>query len=118
MRKNITHRLSIAFKTAKIHSPSVYQHFLQYKLIYRRTVTNSLLKKMKITNSDLCHSCKETETIEHAYLNCTNTVRLWVNSIAWVRDIHDPHFAIALKRSLAVHLTTKLQICSLSVSEM
>ena len=50
---------------------------------------------MKITDSDLCHSCKETETIEHAYLNCTNTARLWVNSIAWVRDIHDPHFAIS-----------------------
>ena len=42
-----THRLSIAFKTAKIHSPSVYQHFLQYVLIYRRTVTNSLLKEWR-----------------------------------------------------------------------
>ena len=113
-----THRLSIAFKTAKIHSPSVYQHFLQYVQIYRRTVTNSLLKKMKITDSDLCHSCKETETIEHAYLNCTNTARLWVNSIAWVRDIHDPHFAISDFEKIFGCSSTKLQICSLSVSEM
>ena len=89
------HIISMAFKTAKMFSPSIYQYFLQYKLIHRRTVTNILLKKMKIIDTDLCYFCKEIETIEHAYLNCANSASLWVNSIAWVRNIHDPHFIVS-----------------------
>ena len=87
--------LHTAFKTAKIHSPSAYQHFLQYKLLHRRTATNKLLKKMKISDSELCHFCNETETIEHVYIECLNSSRLWTNTVAWVRDIHDPHFIIS-----------------------
>ena len=50
---------------------------------------------MKITDSELCHFCNETETIEHAYLECRNSSRLWINIVSWVRDIHDPHFIIS-----------------------
>ena len=90
-----TQMLHTAFKVAKNHSPSVYQHFLQYKLLYRRTVTNKMLKKMKITDSELCLFCKEIETIEHAYLECRNSSNLWSNTVSWVREIHDPHFMIS-----------------------
>ena len=54
-----------------------------------------MLKKMKISDSELCHFCNETETIEHVYIECLNSSRLWTNTVAWVRDIHDPHFIIS-----------------------
>ena len=34
-----------SFKNAKKFSPSVYQHYNQYKLLHRNTVNNQLLKK-------------------------------------------------------------------------
>ena len=41
--------LSNSFRNAKRLSPSVYQHFNQYKLLHRRTVNDELLHKMGIS---------------------------------------------------------------------
>ena len=88
--------MQAAFKNAKKFSPSVYQYYNQYKLIHRRTVNNQLLKKMNIIDSKNCLFCKEyPETIEHIYLSCTNAIRLWNETISWVRSIYDPHFMIS-----------------------
>ena len=42
--------LSNSFENAKKYSPSVYQHFLQYKLIHRRIVHNTLLFRVYLTH--------------------------------------------------------------------
>ena len=89
-------RLNLSFEMAKKSAPSVYQQFIQYKLLHRRTITNRLLKKMNITDFDHCLYCKESpETIEHIYLECTNSKTLWQETIKWVRSIYDNHFIIS-----------------------
>ena len=91
-----TKTLQAYFKNAKQYSPSVYQYYNQYKLIHRRTVHNQLLKKMKIVESENCLFCKDqTETIEHIYLQCPNSINLWNETITWVRNIYDRHFIIS-----------------------
>ena len=62
--------LSNSFKNAKRYSPSIYQHFIQYKLFHRRIVHNELLHKMGISTTLL-------ETIEHVYIGCPNAIHLW-----------------------------------------
>ena len=81
---------------AKKFSPSVYQYYNQFKLIHMRTVNNILLKKIGIIEEETCLYCKDhIETIEHRYLSCNNTVRIWNEAISWVRNIYDPHFIIS-----------------------
>ena len=88
--------LESSFEMAKKSAPSVYQHFIQYKLIHRRTIKNRLLKKMNIIHFDHCLYCKEgPETIEHIYLDCRNSLTLWNDTITWVRSIYDNHFIIS-----------------------
>ena len=64
--------VSNSFKNAKKFSFSVYQHFIQYKLLHRKTVHNKLLHKMGISETPNCLFCDIPETIEHIYLECTN----------------------------------------------
>ena len=66
--------ISKAFKNAKINSPSVYQHFIQYKLLHRRVVNNKLLYKMSISETPNCLFCHNIETIEHIYIECENVI--------------------------------------------
>ena len=88
--------LQESFRNAKKTSPSIYQYYNQYKLIHRRTVHNQLLKKMKIVESENCLFRKDqTETIEHIYLQCPNSIKLWTETITWVRSIYDRHFIIS-----------------------
>ena len=85
-----------AFKNTKKYSLSAYQYYNQFKLIHGCTVHNQLLKKMNIIESEKCLFCKdEIETIEHAYLYCVNSSKLWQDTITWVRNIHNHHFIIS-----------------------
>ena len=85
-----------AFKNTKNYASSAYQYYNQFKLIHGRTVHNQLLKKMNIIDSEKCLFCKdEVETIEHAYLYCANSSKLWLDTITWVRNIYSHHFIIS-----------------------
>ena len=91
-----TSTIQNAFKNTKNYSLSAYQYYNQFKLIHGRTVHNQLLKKMNIIDSEKCLFCKdEVETIEHAYLYCVNSSKLWHDTITWVRNIHNHHFIIS-----------------------
>ena len=87
--------ISNSFKNAKNYSPSVYQHFIQYKLIHKRVVHNQLLHKMKITDNPNCQFCNAQETIEHIYLECPNVIRIWQDTENWVKSLNYPHFKIS-----------------------
>ena len=87
--------LSNSFKNAKKISPSVFQHFIQYKLIHRRIVHNKILYKMGISETPNCLYCGKIETIEHVYLECPNVLNLWQESEIWVKSLHYPHFKIS-----------------------
>ena len=87
--------LSNSFKNAKKYSPSVYQHFKQYKLLHRRIVHNKMLCKMGISETPNCLFCNETETIEHIYLKCPNVIQLWHQTEDWAKTFNIPHFKIS-----------------------
>ena len=87
--------ISNAFKNAKKYSPSVYQHFTQFKLLHRRIVNNRLLHKMKITETPCCLFCNQIETIEHIYLDCPNIIHIWQEVEKWIKSLHYPHFKIS-----------------------
>ena len=87
--------LQTSFKNAKQFATSIYQYYNQYKLIYKRTVHNQLLKKTNIVESEKCLYCQETETKEHIYLQCPNSINLWRELTLWVKNIYDQHFIIS-----------------------
>ena len=49
----------------------------RYKIITRIVATNSLLEKMKITDTNACEYCKERENIEHKYWHCPKVQSFW-----------------------------------------
>ena len=69
--------LTNSFKNAKKYSPSVYQHFIKYKLLHGRIVYNRLLCKTGISETSNCLYSHNTETIEHVYIECINARHLW-----------------------------------------
>ena len=87
--------ISSAFKNAKRYSLSVYQHFIQFKLLHRRITHNKLLHKMEIIESPNCLFCNQIETIEHIYLECPNAIDIWQKTENWVKSLHYPHFKIS-----------------------
>ena len=61
--------------------------WFQYKIIYRLTGTNSLLYKMKLTDSQLCNFCNiKEETIYHLFVRCENTSKFWKTIRTWLME--------------------------------
>ena len=87
--------LTSSFTNAKKFSPSVYQHFIQYKLLHRRVVHNKLLHNMGISETPNCLYCNNLETIEHVYIECANVRQLWSDTENWLRNLHYTHFKIS-----------------------
>ena len=61
--------------------------WLQYRINHRILATNQYLKKINITNNNLCDLCHtEIETLTHLFWNCSKTVTLiseiehWINT--------------------------------------
>ena len=79
-----------AFKSAKQYSPSMYQHFNQFKLVH-----DKMLFKIGISDTPNCLYCNNLETIEHMYIECDNVVQLWRNTEIWVRQLYNPQFKIS-----------------------
>ena len=51
---------------------------------------------MNIVDTENCLFFDEgPETIEHIYLQCRNSIKIWNDTIFWVRSIWDHHFIIS-----------------------
>lgn len=50
---------------------------LQWKVLHNIYPTNILLKKMGITDTDLCSTCKEMDYTEHFFFRCSQVQPLW-----------------------------------------
>ena len=59
----------------------------QYKIPNDILYFNKALYKMKIADSLLCS--QEDETIEHVFLSCEYSKRLWKNMRDWVNEEQD-----------------------------
>ena len=71
-----------SFRQAKLFVPTAYQHFIQYKPLYRRIVNDKLSYKVGLSENDKCLFCKNmVETIEHICIACNkNTRKLWYDT--------------------------------------
>lgn len=49
----------------------------KYKVLHNLVVTNTTLKKWKISDSDKCINCGETETLEHMLFKCCMYKKFW-----------------------------------------
>ena len=58
---------------------------MKYKIITRLLVTNSLLKRMNIKNSDECEVCGQLDSIQHRVWFCQRAQNLWAGLKAWLR---------------------------------
>ena len=81
--KNWQHVYNICFNTIK---DNTYIWF-QFRIIQRILGTNHFLKKIKITNNDLCQICGEqAETLVHLFSECEKVCDLWYNVKTWIRS--------------------------------
>ena len=73
---------------------------------------------MNIIESENCLFCRNVvETIEHVYLTCPNSTKLWHDTIVWVRNIYDQHFMISDQESFFGSIQ-KNQIANLIISSV
>ena len=67
-----------AFTELPKSNESVYQKYLQFKLLHHRTAINEKLYIMKLLETNICQIClSDIETIKHAFLECTSVAQLW-----------------------------------------
>ena len=58
----------------------------QFKLINRIINCKDRLYKMNLSDSPLCTTCKETETIEHMLVTCVNAKMFWSQISNWIQN--------------------------------
>ena len=80
--KNWQHVYNACFNTIK---DNTYIWF-QYRIIQRILGINHFLKKIKVTNTDLCRTCEQAETLVHLFSECEKVCDLWYNVKAWIRS--------------------------------
>ena len=62
----------------------------QYRLLQRSVVTNTILKKWKILDTDLCSFCgRESETLIHLLVMCTEVSKLWIDMERFMMNYSD-----------------------------
>ncbi|CAC5393918.1 unnamed protein product [Mytilus coruscus] len=55
----------------------------QYKILHRIVSHNYLLEKYKLSETNECASCKEIETIDHNFFECTEIKQFWREVSNW-----------------------------------
>ena len=88
MNKNFTteYWLTSFRQIYKTTSCTKMQNF-QFRLMHRTLVTNEMLYKWGINESDLCCFCnEEIETIEHIFVECEVIKIFWERVIKWIQN--------------------------------
>ena len=64
-----------------------YLNWFQYKILNRTLGVNSLLYKMKISETHFCRLCSEhEENMLHLFCLCDNSVTLWNQVLQWIKE--------------------------------
>lgn len=58
---------------------------LHYKIIHRTFPCGSYLHRVRITDSDWCKYCDETDSITHFLFSCTRVQPFWISICEWFR---------------------------------
>ena len=76
---------------------------------------------MNLSDTENCLYCNEgPETIEHIYLHCRNSIKIWFDTVSWVRRIYDPQFTISDHEKIFGGITNNqvLNVLILSVKDV
>ena len=66
---------------------SVYKKYLQFKLSHSRTAINEKLVNMHLSKIKMCPLYEiHTETISHAFLECSHVLALWIQVGRWIKS--------------------------------
>ena len=69
---------------------------LQYRILHRIVPCNRWQHTIKIKDSPDCTVCKETDTINHFFFQCTDVQQLWQRLTKWWKDITNcPEFSLS-----------------------
>ena len=79
---------------------NIYSRNIQYKVHHHRIFTSDkLLNKMKISDNDSCLKCQLPYRIEHSFINCEYSERLWTKVQKWINRIGFPNYKIYNKKN-------------------
>lgn len=59
----------------------------QYQLLNRLLPCNTFLKRLRISETDLCATCKVNDSIAHFLLNCEKVKPFWDGISTWFRNV-------------------------------
>ena len=80
---NFGHNWKQTFNTIyKITVDNKLREF-SYKLLHRILVTNKELKRFKIRNDDICSQCKNPNSPEHTFLECSANIKFYQDVLSW-----------------------------------
>ena len=76
---------------ASLRDTPIQYRSTRYKIVSRIAVTNSLLNKMNIKDSDSCENCAEKESLEHKFWHCERVQTFWNSMKRWLigKDLGD-----------------------------
>lgn len=70
----------------------------QYRLLHRKIFLNKILKKWKLSDTELCTWCNlEYETIEHFFYECTEVRDFWRRLRCWFECLTDTEVNLTFK---------------------
>ena len=59
-----------------------------FRFLHRILVTNRELKRFKIRSDDICAQCKNSDSLEHTFLECPINVKFYQEILSWFNAIN------------------------------
>ena len=75
-----------------------YLHSLQWKIIHEIYPTGTILKKIKIRQSDMCQFCGEMDSLEHFFFNCSKVKCIWDEISRHIEGITNKYIRLTAKK--------------------
>ena len=71
-----------------------------FKFLHRILVTNRELKRFKIRNNDICAQCKNSDSLEHTFLECPINVKFYQEILLWLNAINKTFINLSTEQFL------------------
>ena len=73
-------------------SPSIKLRQFAFKLLHRILVTKKELKRFRLALDDNCVECNQPDSLEHSFLECNSSLRLYQETVQWFNVWHNTSF--------------------------
>ena len=69
-----------------------------FKLLHKIIVTKKELNKFRLENDVACTFCLNSDSIEHAFLDCNVTISFYSEVLTWFNQVHNTDFCLSSKQ--------------------